>query len=165
LGYLLAFIVLLIAAVVIPRIQDRRRARRWKQELEDIKAGKVPASSLEDAKNGTISVQATGFTVVFPRRKDNTAAVHWDEVEEIRAFKQDLFTVDLICWGFGCRGDNSTVVVNEEMLGFQELQKAVRSRFDVKNEDWFLQVAFPAFAGNMTVIWPKDKESPDSGRS
>lgn len=163
--YLLLFIVLVISAFAIPRMLDRRRERRWKQLLEDIKAGKIPASSLEDAKNGTLSVQTTGFTVVFPRRKNNTAAVHWDQVEEIRAFKQDLFTVDLICWGFCCRGDDPTVVVNEETLGFQELRRAVESRFGVKEEDWFRKVAFPAFAGNMTVIWPKDKEIPGSGRS
>jgi hypothetical protein len=144
---------------------NRRRERRWKQILEDVKAGKIPASSLENARNGAISVQATGFTVVFPRRKGNTATIPWAQVEEIRAFKQDLFTVDRICWGFCRRGEDPTVVVNEEMLGFQELREAVGSRFGVKEEDWFRTVAFPAFAGNMTVIWPKDKEAPGSGRS
>ncbi len=162
---LIYFIVLLILALVIPRVQDRRRERRWKQILEDVKTGKVPVPSPEDAKNGTISLQATGFTVVFRRRKDNPAAVNWDQVEEIRAFKQDLFTVDLICWGFCCRGNDSMVAVNEEMLGFKELQKAVESRFGVKEEDWFRKVAFPAFAGNMTVIWPKDRDTQDRGRS
>jgi hypothetical protein len=165
--HLLIAIALLIPALAILRVRDRRRERRWKQHLEDIKTGKIPVPSLEDAKNGTISLQATGFTVVGPvrRRKDNTAGVTWDEVEEIRAFKQDLLSVDRICWGFCCRGNDSMVVVNEEMLGFKELQKAVESRFGVKEEDWFRRVAFPAFAPNMTVIWPRDKETPDSVRS
>ncbi len=162
--HLLIFIALLVPALIVLRIRDRRRERRWKQQIKDIKAGKILVPSLESAKNGTISVQATGFTVVIPREKDNTATVRWDQVEEIRAFKQDLFTVDRICWGFCCRGDASAVVVNEEMLGFQELREAVESRFGVKEEDWFRKVAFPAFARNMTVIWPKDKETQDSGR-
>ncbi len=29
---------------------------------------------------------------------------------------------------------------------------------------WYI-CSYPAFAGNMTVIWPKDKETQDGGRS
>jgi hypothetical protein len=160
---LLLFIVLLIPALAILRLRNRRRERRHKQWLEDLRAGKLPPVSLENARNGTISIEATGFTVASPWRKDSTATVEWAQIEEIRAFKQDLFTTDRICWGFCRPGDDLMVVASEDMVGFKELQRTVESRFGVKEEDWWRRVAFPAFARNMTVIWPKDKETPVSG--
>jgi hypothetical protein len=160
---LLLFIVLLIPGLAILRLLDRRRERRHQQWRADLMAGKLPPVSLENARNGTISLQATGFTVTSPWRKDSTATVEWDRIEEIRAFKQDLFATDRICWGFCLRGDNLMTVANEEMLGFKELQRAVEARFGVKQEDWWHRVVHPAFATNLTVIWPKDKEMPSSG--
>ena len=152
---LLAWCVV-IAAVVVAAVERIRREklRRWMKDLiVDAKAGRLPETSLEDARNGVISVSEDGFVV--QRGAERLAEVKWDAVEEVRGYKADLFGYDLICWGFCCAGDARMVEANEEMVGFRELQKAVGARYGVCLEDWWSQVAFPAFATNMTVIWSK----------
>jgi len=124
-----------------------------KKLAEDVKSGKRPKANIEDPKNGVIAMQSDGFTL--SRGDALLAEVKWDQVREIRGYKADLFTTDLICWGFCCGDEDRLLEVHEEMAGFDKLQESVQSRFGVTLEDWFGEVAFPAFATNMTVIWPK----------
>lgn len=149
----------LVAAVAFLYYMLRPRPVYTDAELAklfaDAKAGRLPEVSLEDPKNGIIDCTSSGF--VFYSGGKARAEVKWDDVTQIVAYKADLFSVDLICWGFCCGDDDSIVEVHEEMAGFEELQDRVQSRFGVEPEDWFDQVAFPAFAPNMTTIWPKNE--------
>ncbi len=113
----------------------------------DVEAGNVPEALLEDPDKGIISLSEDGFTV-------RGQEVAWDDVEEIRAYKADLFSYDLICWSFCCSGNDCPIEANEEMVGFTKLQEAVDARYSV-SQDWWDKVAFPAFTENMTVIWPR----------
>jgi hypothetical protein len=114
---------------------------------------------LEDPTCGTITLTAGGFAAA---RDQTTSQIKWDDVIKICAYKRDMLTTDLICWSFHCRDDDDVLEVHEQMVGYKGLQEAVRSRFDVRLEDWFEQVAFPAFATNVTVIWPKNQKSETS---
>jgi len=159
-----------LPAIVICLLRDRRRKRKrdreFRQILEDAKAGRIPEGLLEEPKNGVIGIEDDGFTVTVPgRRTTHREAMKWGDVREVRAFKEDLYTVDRICWRFCKDDDERAVDVNEEMLGFAELRKSIESRFGVRDEDWFQDVAFPAFVENMTVIWPgqEQKQKPVPG--
>ncbi|HYO78353.1 MAG TPA: hypothetical protein VE010_17980 [Thermoanaerobaculia bacterium] len=79
--------------------------------------------------------------------------VQWGEVQEIVAFKVDAYTVDCICLGFIVPGSSTFPVANEEMKGWDALNNELASRFGVVFDEWFIGVAFPAFARNETVLW------------
>ena len=81
------------------------------------------------------------------------ATVLFSEVKEVFAFKRDLFTLDMICFGFRTGDDGSYWEVDEEMSGYNDLLKAVESKYGIKLEHWFSKVAFPAFENNFTSLW------------
>jgi len=84
----------------------------------------------------------------------------WTAVEEIRAFKRDLFSTDLICLAFKREGKDDYIEVHEEMVGYHDLLEALPNRLPGFTLAWFLDVAFPAFETNHRTIW---KRTPDEG--
>ena len=80
----------------------------------------------------------------------------WNEVISIKAFKRDLYVVDLICLGIELR-DGSAIEVDEEMSGWDSLvQKLPEYLPECKSfGEWFHLVGFPAFQLNMTSIFER----------
>jgi|WetSurMetagenome_2_1015567.scaffolds.fasta_scaffold432933_1 hypothetical protein len=101
-------------------------------------------------EKGNIALSADGFAV--RRHGKLLADVKWDSVEEIVAYKADLFAYDMICWEVTFEPGPETFEVNEHMVGFSELQKAAEARFAIP-ESWWSTVAFPAFVPNPTILW------------
>jgi hypothetical protein len=79
--------------------------------------------------------------------------VLWSEVIEVFAYKMDLFSVDEICVGFRLDDSGTHCWVSEEFRGYKEVVEQLRMRFPGIREDWFSDVAFPAFAENRTTLW------------
>jgi hypothetical protein len=78
--------------------------------------------------------------------------LRWSDVVEIVAYKRDLLTTDLVCVGFRCLASDDVIEIDEEMAGFDAAMAAVAFRFPLP-ENWRSDVAFPAYATNMTTIW------------
>ena len=136
----------------------RKKLIRLINKLNDyVNSGDAPETILEDAKNGRISILEDGFAVY--KGESCFADVKWDDVEEIRAYKIDVFSYDLICFCFGCCDNDSFIEVHEAMEGFRSLQKAVEERYKNLLDDWWSKVSFPAFAANMTTIWEKQNST------
>lgn len=76
----------------------------------------------------------------------------WGKVIEIRAFKRDHLAYDCICLGFHL-SDNTTFEIDEEIEGYKETVELLPQLFEGIEENWFPEVAFPAFETNMTIIW------------
>jgi hypothetical protein len=111
---------------------------------------KLPLGDLiEQIKNVVTVLQTTadGFVIVC----DRPVTVKWDDLAEIVAYKRDLLSTDLICVGFRICGSD-LIEIDEEMPGFRTLMADVGSRFSLP-ENWWNNVAFPAFASNMATIW------------
>jgi hypothetical protein len=83
----------------------------------------------------------------------------WDDVEKVKTFKRDLYTVDLICLYFECK-NNKGFEINEEMEGWEELIKQLHDYLPgcKKWEEWFMAVFLPPFAPNKAEIYLKIKE-------
>jgi hypothetical protein len=96
-----------------------------------------------------------GFSVSL--NDSDATRVDWSSVNEIVAFKHDLFGFDEIYLGFQCECDDRFWWVGEEDIGFKELQATVEQRFDGILEGWWSDVAFPAFKENWTSIWSRSK--------
>ncbi len=95
-------------------------------------------------------------TAVRLLRADSDALeweIRWQEIIEIAAWKRDLVAVDLICLGFRWAGSEVYKEVDEETEGWDALIKQIRHRYGADDREWWREVAFPAFATNLTTIW------------
>jgi hypothetical protein len=83
-----------------------------------------------------------------------SADIAWNQVMRIAAFKRDMFSVDLICLAF--ETNSSALEVDEEMEGWEKLLESLPNYFEkiLLREEWWNEVAHPAFAINLTQIYP-----------
>ena len=84
--------------------------------------------------------------------------IAWDDIVEIVAFKWDIFVYDVICLGFRLIGAEDFIEVAEAFSGYKNFIKAVESRFALA-ENWWNDVAFPAFETNWSTIWESNPRS------
>lgn len=92
----------------------------------------------------------------------STERISWDEVKFVYAYKKDCFSVDQIRMELldGC---GNAVVVTEEMRGWKELVEVLPLKLPgcQRFEEWFSNVAFPAFEQNMTLLFDRtNSETP-----
>ena len=79
--------------------------------------------------------------------------VSWSDVEEVYAYKDDLFAFDEIRLGFRIADNGASWTVSESWPGYPELLAALPLRFPGIRTDWFSEVAFPAFEAKRTTLW------------
>ncbi len=137
------------------------RALEWwvTRKLGKIDPRHVPSdaelSSLEDAKNGVISLSVTTFTVQAPKF---TASVDWEKLTSIFAYRRDLHTTDLICMGFACAANDPVIEVHTEMAGFLRLRREAERRCPGLSDGfsrWLLNSR--AFDTTARCVWEKPK--------
>jgi hypothetical protein len=83
--------------------------------------------------------------------------VAWQDTVGVKAFKRDLFAVDLVCLAILLK-DTKAVEINEEMAGWESLVEKLPEYLPgcQKFEEWFSAVAFPAFKPNVTAIYQRN---------
>lgn len=79
---------------------------------------------------------------------------YFENIETILAFKFDLLVVDEICLEF-ILNDKSRKVVSEEQNGWVELMTAIGLKFKLLDENWYINVMYPAFKTNLTLLFDK----------
>ncbi|HJW08735.1 MAG TPA: hypothetical protein VJ483_03825 [Holophagaceae bacterium] len=79
--------------------------------------------------------------------------IPWGSITEIKVFKRDLLTTDLICMEI-LQGELA-VLIHEEMPGFDWVVHELGQHLPGVEpfERWFRNVAFPAFEPNVSVIY------------
>lgn len=100
----------------------------------------------------TVLADESGFRL--ERDGTDVVGVRWDEIQEIIAFKRDIFSYDIICLGFRVDDSETFIEVAEDFPGYKQFLKTVESRFPLK-DGWWNDVAVPAFATNMMQIWAR----------
>ena len=108
---------------------------------------------LENAKNGSVFGDTQGLKFRGP--KGDFSELRWIDVEEVRAFKRDLLTTDLICLAFKKSGKEEHYEMNEEMVGYHDLLELIPEHLPRFNLEWLSSIALPAFAPNHQVIWKR----------
>jgi hypothetical protein len=81
----------------------------------------------------------------------------WDEVEKIVAWKRDRGTYDEIRLTIDLSARSEPLELSEEFNGFRPFIEAMRQRLAGVNENWWLEVAFPAFAENATDVFIRQR--------
>jgi len=102
---------------------------------------------------------------IFNRKIKRQRLIAWKDIEKIRVFKQDLGIYDQVCALIQIGGIHSGIVeITEEMPGWKEWILSLPEYLPQaqKFEEWFMQVAFPAFAQNHLIIYerPLNKKPP-----
>ena len=117
--------------------------------------------SYREGRRGTVyeivhDENQMSVSLLTMENEKGTRSFTWDEAISIKAFKRDLFAVDLICLGIELR-DGSGIELDEEMAGWDSLVQKLPEYFPgCKNfSEWFQAVAFPAFQLNMTPIFER----------
>lgn len=96
-------------------------------------------------------------------RDDDTQrqSVRFEDIQSIYAAKLDNFAVDEIVLAFHLPGER-VAIVSEDWVGYNELYQLIEAHPLVTNVGWFLEVAFPAFAENRTLVFDRSKQPPDT---
>jgi hypothetical protein len=79
----------------------------------------------------------------------------WETVTKIETYKCDLLTTDMICLDFVIESQQLTYHTHDEMQDFDVLCSQLRRHFPSVAQDWWSQVAFPAFATNHRVLYER----------
>ena len=130
---------------------------RWKSFLLAWKEWRAKRfrDSLEEGK-----ILLNDQSFVLLNGKGESHAVTWNSVNLIRAFKRDLFSVDLICLEFQ-QDEGRVIEVDEHMAGYKDLIKVLSVHFKGIDQGWYLKVVQPAFELCLTEVWRRRKEGKD----
>ena len=159
---IVAGIALLLIFVLIDRLLIPFQARRSVEKILSSK-GKHDPCALEDPKYGSVVGDADCLRVMSS--KGDSLELLWSEVEQVHAYKRDLFTTDLICVAFKKCGREEYYEIHEEMAGYHDLLKVLPNRLPKFTLDWLLDVAFPAFEAKHQIIWKRSPEPEAPGNS
>jgi hypothetical protein len=150
-----ACVVLLLVFVFMDRVLTPWQARRTVEKILKSK-NKIDPRALEDPKHGRVAGDAECLRV--SDAKGSYSELRWSDVEEVHAYKRDLFTTDLICLAFKRCEKEEYFEIHEEMAGYHDLLEVLPSHLAGFTSEWFVSVAVPAFEANHQVIW---KRSPN----
>lgn len=81
--------------------------------------------------------------------------IAWNELSEVVAFKEDLWSVDRICLGLLVHSSDRWVKLDEDAAGFRSFLAELARRLPGFDVERFRQLAFPAFERCETVLWRK----------
>jgi hypothetical protein len=140
----------LLLSVFIDRVVIPFRARRTVEKHLKSKTPHDPRA-LEDPNYGTVAGGPDCLRITS--KKGGASELRWSEVEEVHAYKRDLFATDLICLAFKKSGKEEYWEVHEEMAGYHDLLEALQGHLPKFTLEWFSDVAFPAFETKHRVIW------------
>ena len=96
------------------------------------------------------SYHESGFSI-------NEKHVYWNDISKIVAYKEDLVAIDRICIRIELE-TNIAFTAHEDLDGYNEFIQKLEENVEIRPA-WFLDVAFPAFERNETVIYEKSKIS------
>jgi hypothetical protein len=94
--------------------------------------------------------------VVLFQDNEERARLAWSEVDLVQGYKQDHLVVDCIVIRLTKLSTGQFLDIDEEMVGYEDFQKELKRRYAFQNENWWREVAFPAFAENLTTIWKRE---------
>ena len=100
---------------------------------------------------------ADGFAISVSGQE---RAFRWDEVDRITAFKRDLYVADMICLLLLVGKDGAILELSEQTEGYNGFVSEMEANLPGITgwAQWFMAVAFPAFATNPLCIYRRGGE-------
>lgn len=91
-----------------------------------------------------------GFKIT---NKDFEKTIKWSEIDQINAYKKDLYAYDLVVMEIVC--GEKALSINEESPGWFQFILKLKEVFETIPNDWEINITQPAFAENYTVLYEK----------
>jgi hypothetical protein len=121
--------------------------------LADIRSGKP--SPIREYKLGLKMTDEALVVSELDREEPRQTSLHWADITRAQVYKRDLLTTDMICLVLE-RADGTGLELNEEdYQGWNELLEQLPKRLPGSVENWWCDVAFPAFATNEKTIFQR----------
>lgn len=88
--------------------------------------------------------------------------VPWSDVAQVTVLKCDLYAVDEIIMLLQCDGQPTALQLSEHAQGYEAFARALSGALPTSTpySEWFMQVAFPAFATNELCIYRRANDIP-----
>ena len=103
-------------------------------------------------------VSDTGISV--SRYQTPTVHFSWNDIEEIVAFKRDLYIHDQICLGISIKGQDTFIPLEEDNACWPAVVQVLEEHFTLP-ENWQELVMQPPFGAEWTLLWPNPSFNPD----
>jgi hypothetical protein len=111
-----------------------------------------PNESVHGA-DGVFQYNPSGFTVSY---ENVSIVVKWNDISQISVFKRDLFTVDRIDMDIVYR--DKVLSISEDLPGWDQFVQKAKETFPEIPEGWEADVALPAFAKNLSIIYSRSSD-------
>lgn len=100
----------------------------------------------------SIEIKDNGFCITLTTQ---IREVLWEDIEEINAYKKDLFTYDLVCIDIILQ--ESVITITEEIKGWENFLEAMNKAYALLDKNWYSKITPSPFETNFTVLYKKAK--------
>jgi hypothetical protein len=118
---------------------------------------RIQRSRLTRARQVSFNFNSDGVTYTsgINDELENDQLIPWTNIENVAAFKRDLYAYDLICIAFETA--EFAYEINEEMTCWPAFVAEISTHLPgcLKAEEWYLAVMLPAFKTNWTVLYSR----------
>ena len=104
---------------------------------------------------GVRHITADSFELV---NGDELITIRFDQIEEVTAYKYDLFSYDEICIAIRM-GADEWYEISEQTYGYTAWVPALEKSLRIR-ADWWSKVAFPAFEKCWTQLYKRGESPP-----
>jgi hypothetical protein len=118
---------------------------------------KEMSSTIEERKadTGIFDYYDTGFIANF---ENNSTTIEWSSIKALFSYKADLYTVDEICLDIFYE-NTKQVRLTEDTHGWNIFLGKLRIQFPQIKMHWAMEIAFPAFETNLTLLYEFENKS------
>ncbi|MEM9685898.1 MAG: hypothetical protein AAF934_03140 [Bacteroidota bacterium] len=88
--------------------------------------------------------------------KNRTLNIKWSDIEEIEAYKRDIYYVDQIVLQLRT-SNKQKLIITEDTAGYYQFAEQINKNLDGVLKMWDLRVIFPAFEESDTLIYFKGR--------
>lgn len=124
--------------------------------MEDIK--NTPQENFPAYQDGIFSYSDNSFTIQLDKE---TKTINWDDIELIKAYKIDQYTVD--CIVIEIHLAETFITINDQTTGHMKFMDIASNKLSNFKKDWFTVVAFPAFETNLTTVYERQTADEKKG--
>jgi len=100
---------------------------------------------------GAFEYLDNGFVATI---EEGELAFSWSELNTVMAYKEDLYTYDVICLDVFTTGVQK-FSINEDMPGCYQFIERLNKTFASINKGWQSEVTHPAFETNLTLLYDR----------
>jgi hypothetical protein len=111
------------------------------------------AERLQQPKSQQKRLEITDDSLALFESGREVYRFRWADVSRVQTYKQDLFSVDMICLDFVVDADQMVYTIHDEMDGFSDLSNRLTQYFPSIASNWWSEVAFPAFATKYRILY------------